>query len=187
MEISTRDLVTVLHGMGFGALFMLAFSGAMAELFHLSAMPAQVRTQRSCPDAADSLFDRDGGSGVARRILGRLHCLPLVSRCSACRRHRPVRVPASPLALERQNIRVAQYRHGMEGKRGVACANRHNNGGVRYAPLPSCKRMVIADARRSAGLRGGGVHRDRNRRRLRGLPEQIRAGARRFGDHPDEG
>lgn len=44
MEISTRDLVTVLHGMGFGALFMLAFSGAMAELFHLSAMPAQVRT-----------------------------------------------------------------------------------------------------------------------------------------------
>ena len=44
MEISTRDLVTVLHGMGFGALFMLAFSGAMAELFHLSAMPAQVQT-----------------------------------------------------------------------------------------------------------------------------------------------
>jgi hypothetical protein len=28
MEISTRDLWTVLHGMGFGALFMLAFSGA---------------------------------------------------------------------------------------------------------------------------------------------------------------
>lgn len=26
MEISFRDLLTVLHGMGFGALFMLAFS-----------------------------------------------------------------------------------------------------------------------------------------------------------------
>ena len=37
MEISTRDLVTVLHGMGFGALFMLAFSGALAELYRLSA------------------------------------------------------------------------------------------------------------------------------------------------------
>ena len=37
MEISTRDLVTVLHGMGFGALFMLAFSGAMAELYRMSA------------------------------------------------------------------------------------------------------------------------------------------------------
>ena len=37
MEISFRDLVTVLHGMGFGALFMLAFSGAIAELYRMSA------------------------------------------------------------------------------------------------------------------------------------------------------
>lgn len=33
MEISVRDLLTVLHGMGFGALFMLAFSGAIAEFY----------------------------------------------------------------------------------------------------------------------------------------------------------
>jgi hypothetical protein len=37
MEITTHDFWTVVHGMGFGALFMLAFSGAMAELYHLSA------------------------------------------------------------------------------------------------------------------------------------------------------
>ena len=36
MEITFRDLVTALHGMGFGALFMLAFSGALVELFRLS-------------------------------------------------------------------------------------------------------------------------------------------------------
>jgi hypothetical protein len=44
MEISTHDLVTVLHGMGFGALFMLAFSGALVELYRISApgVPAQV-------------------------------------------------------------------------------------------------------------------------------------------------
>ena len=36
MEITVRDLVTVLHGMGFGALFMLAFSGALAELYRMS-------------------------------------------------------------------------------------------------------------------------------------------------------
>src|SRR4029077_697917 len=35
-----RDLVTVLHGMGFGALFMLAFSRALAELFRMSAGPS---------------------------------------------------------------------------------------------------------------------------------------------------
>ena len=43
MEISTRDLWTVLHGMGFGALFMLAFSGALAELYRLSAPRAALQ------------------------------------------------------------------------------------------------------------------------------------------------
>jgi len=33
MEISVRDLVTVLHGIGFGALFMLAFSGAIGVIY----------------------------------------------------------------------------------------------------------------------------------------------------------
>jgi hypothetical protein len=37
MEITTYDFWTVLHGMGFGALFMLAFSGALAELYRISA------------------------------------------------------------------------------------------------------------------------------------------------------
>jgi hypothetical protein len=36
MEITTHDLATVLHGMGFGALFMLAFSGAIVELYRIS-------------------------------------------------------------------------------------------------------------------------------------------------------
>ena len=33
VEITIRDLVTVIHGMGLGALFMLAFSGALAQLY----------------------------------------------------------------------------------------------------------------------------------------------------------
>ncbi len=33
MEISYRELITVLHGMGFGALFMLAFSGAIGVIY----------------------------------------------------------------------------------------------------------------------------------------------------------
>jgi uncharacterized membrane protein len=50
MEISIRDLLTVMHGMGFGALFMLAFSGAIGELYWISApgvrSPAHSREQR---------------------------------------------------------------------------------------------------------------------------------------------
>jgi len=37
MEITFRDLMTVMHGMGFGALFMLAFTGAIAEIYRMSA------------------------------------------------------------------------------------------------------------------------------------------------------
>lgn len=37
MEISWRDLMTALHGMGFGALFILAFSGAIIEIYRMSA------------------------------------------------------------------------------------------------------------------------------------------------------
>jgi hypothetical protein len=43
MEITARDLLTVLHGMGFGALFMLAFSGALAELYRMSVSAAPVQ------------------------------------------------------------------------------------------------------------------------------------------------
>jgi hypothetical protein len=43
MEITLRDLLTVLHGMGFGALFMLAFSGAIAELYRMSVPGAVAR------------------------------------------------------------------------------------------------------------------------------------------------
>ncbi|MDG4896573.1 hypothetical protein P9272_23690 [Mesorhizobium sp. WSM4976] len=46
MEITTRDLMTVLHGMGFGALFMLAFSGAIAGLYRMSAPGAPPMSTR---------------------------------------------------------------------------------------------------------------------------------------------
>lgn len=47
MEITTHDLLTALHGMGFGALFMLAFSGALAELYRISApgVPSAMTTR----------------------------------------------------------------------------------------------------------------------------------------------
>lgn len=43
MEITTRDLITVVHGMGLGALFMLAFSAAIAGVYRISAPGAPTR------------------------------------------------------------------------------------------------------------------------------------------------
>jgi hypothetical protein len=36
MEITERGLWTLIHGMGFGALYLLAFSGALVELYRLT-------------------------------------------------------------------------------------------------------------------------------------------------------
>lgn len=52
MEISVRDLVTVLHGMGFGVLFMLAFSGAIGVIY-ATAVGGEHWTQ---PPRAQRLF-----------------------------------------------------------------------------------------------------------------------------------
>ncbi|QUD89706.1 hypothetical protein [Phenylobacterium montanum] len=50
MEISFRDFITVLHGMGFGALFMLAFSGAIGVVYAAAVMgegwPAEAERMR---------------------------------------------------------------------------------------------------------------------------------------------
>lgn len=51
MEISFRDLMTVLHGMGFGALFMLAFSARLAsrtEPTHPLPARCPMRAHRPC-------------------------------------------------------------------------------------------------------------------------------------------
>jgi hypothetical protein len=41
MEITTRSLMTMIHGMGFGALYLLACSGALVELYRRYAPGAQ--------------------------------------------------------------------------------------------------------------------------------------------------
>ena len=49
MDITFRSLITILHGMGFGALFLLAFSGAFFELIRIgqgSTAPAGERAMR---------------------------------------------------------------------------------------------------------------------------------------------
>ena len=46
MEITLRDLITVVHGMGFGALFLLAFSGTVAEMYRMSSPTASAPSSR---------------------------------------------------------------------------------------------------------------------------------------------
>lgn len=53
MEITVRGLWSMIHGMGFGALYLLACSGAMVELWRRYAPAAE-----SAPSARDEIFFR---------------------------------------------------------------------------------------------------------------------------------
>jgi hypothetical protein len=44
MEITTRSLWTLVHGMGFGALYLLAGSGALVELYRLTDLSSQTES-----------------------------------------------------------------------------------------------------------------------------------------------
>jgi hypothetical protein len=46
MEITTRGLWTLIHGMGFGALYLLACSGALVELWRMT-QPAEEHAENS--------------------------------------------------------------------------------------------------------------------------------------------
>ena len=45
MEITVRGLWTLIHGMGFGALYLLAFSGALVELYRFTTASASSNSQ----------------------------------------------------------------------------------------------------------------------------------------------
>ncbi|HEY6768029.1 MAG TPA: hypothetical protein VI386_25015, partial [Candidatus Sulfotelmatobacter sp.] len=44
MEITVRSLWTLVHGMGFGALYLLACSGAIVELYRFTTSSSPVET-----------------------------------------------------------------------------------------------------------------------------------------------
>ena len=47
MEITARGLWTMIHGMGFGALYLLACSGALVELYRVTGRPDQTTSPAS--------------------------------------------------------------------------------------------------------------------------------------------
>ena len=86
MELTTRSLWTLIHGMGFGALYLLACSGALVELYR------RYSPSRHCAHHAphDERFlriylARHGRACVDHRSHRHIHHLSVVSRRAAAR------------------------------------------------------------------------------------------------------
>src|SRR5690242_16318013 len=73
----------------------------------------------------------------------------------------------------------------MEGTRRLAGAHRDDDGGLRHVEIRAGDHPASLYAQRGAGLRDSRFRRDGDCRRVWRIPEQIRTGPRRVGDHPD--
>ncbi len=115
MEITVRGLWTLVHGMGFGALYLLACSGALVELYRFStsspateAGPGKERFLRIYVFAMVVL-------AWASVLTGAYADLSVVSDSTAAGDDRPCDVSATPADGEFHDYRLALPWDGVEG------------------------------------------------------------------------
>jgi len=127
MEISLADLVTLLHGMVFGTLFMLAFSGAI-RVIYATRSPARAGNPRG-----DSLMFRFylvsmAVPGMADRDFRRL--FRKYPGTGPSRHPEPPILTGYPQRLLQSNPLTVGWhglRHGVEGTRFLARTDRDDN------------------------------------------------------------
>ena len=148
MEISSRGLITQIHGMLFGAFFLLAVFAVAVELWRTvyETEPRVLSGDRSLDGTPLPYWHC--GDRVGCGADGRVHCLSVVSRNSARGRRQSCPVPPSPFEVEPDHCRLALFRHGVERACCLVCPNRHDHGCLRVnqvrnvdqeaSPTPQC-------------------------------------------------
>ena len=132
MEITARGLWTLIHGMGFGGLYLMACSGALVELWRRYS-PSRTGTR-----------PRHGMKPSSASILRSWPCLPGSPSSPAHTSSIPGIAPSrrrerSTSAASRRGFscpvlhhRLALPRHGVERACRVARAHLHHHGGCRF-------------------------------------------------------
>ena len=107
MDMNLRETWTVVHGMVFGFIFLLGFSGALYMVY--SMKPAIVDRRRPHQDRQrrQSISVGTGPLRLGSRIHRRLGCISLVSRRSSRRHHRPEHLPQIPFDCQRKHRQMA--------------------------------------------------------------------------------
>ena len=175
MEITTRGLLTLIHGMGFGALYLIACSGALVELHRRYWLAAQARDRSRGRKLPWHLPHRHGRAGMDHRAHRRLRHLSLVPRRAACGNRRPRRLSAAPAHVQPLHHRLALHRHGMEGARRLARAHLHHHGRRSLRPPWPQSQSPARTSHRGPRFRVGLASRSGHRRLLRRHAQQERA------------
>ncbi len=128
MEITVRGLWTMIHGLGFGALYLLACSGAIVELWRRYSPAAQAPVQ-----LGDKIFLRVY-LGIMTLLAwtavltGTYIIYPLVSRRRTVGNRQSCRLSAAAAYVQSLHHWMALHRHGMERACRMARAHRYHHG-----------------------------------------------------------
>ena len=105
MGITLRALITLVHGMLFGAFFLMAIYGLVVELYRSAYVEPPSK-------------------------LTVLYCLSVVSRHSPCRRYKPDPLSAVSFEIERHDGGMAQPGDGVERTHCLDSSHSHDHGGL---------------------------------------------------------
>ena len=156
MEITLRALITMIHGMLFGAFFLMAIYGLVVELYRSAYAEQPRNTDPTGLFSGTSLSHRHGGAGLGRSPDGSLHCLSVVSRRSARRRYRPGPLSAVSFEIERHDRGMARPGNGVERTHCLDRSHRHDHGGLCLNQVPAVDAGTSTSPHSRSGLCAGG-------------------------------
>ena len=150
MEMTTRGLWTLVHGMGFGALYLLACSFAIVELYRrykpLSLQPISTE---------DETFL--GAWLVVMAVVAWITVLtgayviyPWYRAVPPAGMLRSVRFPQALLKSNPEHHRLACDRHGVERAHRLDCAHFDHDGRGGFSAVPTMSHQLSATARGGA-------------------------------------
>ncbi len=134
MEITARGLWTLIHGMGFGALYLLACSGALVELtLHHRVCTVRIHGwPRTLPEVYLITMVVLAWAAVLTRSLRHLS---VVSRGASAGNSRSLDVSAAAADVEPSHHRLALAGDGVEGARRLVRSYLDHHGCVRFHPV----------------------------------------------------
>ena len=137
MEITLRSLWTMIHGMGFGALYLLACSGALVELYRFTTASAPSESTRSQERFLKAYLITMVVLAWAAVLTGAYVIYPWYRAAPPAGTVDLSLFPQRLLMAKSRNHRLALAWHGVEGARRLVRPHLHHHGRICLHPLRS--------------------------------------------------
>ena len=150
MEITVRGLWTLIHGMGFGALYLLACSGALVELYRFTTSSAPYEFTAGQDRFLKFYLLTMVVLAWAAVLIGAYVIYPWYRAAPPPGTSRSVDVSAAAADVESHHHRLALAGNGVEGARRLVHSDLDYHGRVRFHQVWSRPQKPSTSSRRGA-------------------------------------